>query len=85
MRGAGPAAAGGTGLPSTCHAGQVLNWNRCLITRKWTYPNQSCRRRPARTFHDLVLRLAQENPVWEYRRAYGGATRFVMRCSYRAA
>ena len=50
MRGAGPAVAGGTGLPSTCHAEQVLNWNRRLITRKWTYPNQSCRPPASGTF-----------------------------------
>jgi putative transposase len=51
--------------------GTLLVWHRRLITRKWTYPDQSGRPGTSQAIRDLVLRLAQENPAWGYRRVHG--------------
>jgi hypothetical protein len=55
--------------------GTLLAWHRRLITRKWMYPNQSGRPRTSREIRELVLRVAQENPAWGYRRVHGELTR----------
>jgi hypothetical protein len=51
--------------------GTLSVWHRRLITRKWTYPDQSGRPGTSQAIRDLVLRLAQENPAWGYRRVHG--------------
>jgi hypothetical protein len=49
----------------------LLRWHRDLVPRKWTYPNPSGRPRiPAGTVQ-VVIRLARENPTWDYRRIHG--------------
>jgi putative transposase len=50
----------------------LLRWHRDLVRRRWTYAH----RRPGRPALPagtvaLVLRLAQENPTWGYRRIHG--------------
>ncbi len=52
----------------------LLRWHRELVRRKWA----ACRRRPRRRrrastseLHELILRLARENPGWGFRRIKG--------------
>jgi putative transposase len=50
----------------------LLRWHRDLVRQRWTYPH----RRPGRPAIPsgtaaLVVRLAQENPTWGYRRIHG--------------
>jgi len=50
----------------------ILRWHRQLIARKWT----DARRRPGRPgvrreIHQLISRLAEENPTWGYSRIQG--------------
>src|SRR6266436_1000888 len=42
--------------------GTLLAWHRRLITRRWTYSNQTGRPGTSQEIRALVLRLAQENP-----------------------
>src|SRR3979411_2078501 len=52
--------------------GTLLRWHAHLAQRRWTYR----RRRPGRpptqpSIHELILRMARENPNWGYRRIAG--------------
>jgi putative transposase len=50
----------------------LLRWHRDLVAKRWTYPHGRPGRpaMPAGTIA-LVLRLANENPTWGYRRIHG--------------
>jgi putative transposase len=51
--------------------GTVLRWHRCLVTRKWTYPNQTGRPPVSAEIAALIERLAAENNGWGYKRIQG--------------
>jgi putative transposase len=55
--------------------GTLPAWQRRLNTREWTYPGQPGRPPASQEIRDLVLRLAQENPAWGYRRVHGDLCR----------
>ena len=49
-----------------------LRWHAQLVARRWTYPRRHPGRPPVRQpVRALVLRMAQENPSWGYRRVQG--------------
>jgi transposase InsO family protein len=50
----------------------LLRWHRQLVARRWTY-QQRRPGRPAleRSLRELILRLADENPHWGYKRIVG--------------
>jgi putative transposase len=49
----------------------LLRWHRDLVRRRSTYPHRRGRPPVATEVRALVLRLARENPTWEYRRIHG--------------
>ena len=51
--------------------GTVLRWHRRLVTRKWTYPNQTGRPPVSAKIALLIERLATENRSWGYQRIQG--------------
>jgi putative transposase len=54
----------------------LLRWHRELVRRRWTYEGRRPGRPPlvAQT-HQLILRLAAENPSWGYKRIQGELVR----------
>jgi putative transposase len=47
----------------------LLRWHRQLIARRWTYSHRKPGRPPLeRSLRELILRLADENPRWGYKR-----------------
>ncbi|HUY52615.1 MAG TPA: hypothetical protein VMV92_44085 [Streptosporangiaceae bacterium] len=44
-------------------------------TGEWTYPSQPGRPATSKEIRDVALRLARENPAWEYRRVHGELSR----------
>ena len=50
--------------------GTVLRWHRRLVTRKWTYPNQTGRP-PVSAEIVMLIQLATENRGWGYKRIQG--------------
>jgi putative transposase len=50
----------------------LLRWHRRLIARRWTYSHRPPGRPPLeRSLRDLILRLADENQQWGYKRIVG--------------
>jgi hypothetical protein len=50
----------------------LLRWHRQMIARRWTYSHRMPGRPPLkRSLRELILRLADENPHWGYRRIVG--------------
>jgi putative transposase len=50
----------------------LLRWHRQLIARRWTYSQRTPGRPPfERSLRELILRLADENPHWGYKRIVG--------------
>jgi putative transposase len=59
----------------------VLGWHRRLVRRRWTYAG----RRPGRPafsedIHELVVRVARENPRWGYQRSLVSSPVWACRC-----
>src|SRR5215510_7182225 len=49
----------------------LLRWHRQLIVRKWTYAARPGRRSVFGDIRQLVIRMANDNPRWGYRRLQG--------------
>ena len=62
----------------------LLRWHRELVRRKWAaYLKRPRRVRKSQFERDeLIVRLAQENPRWGYRRIEGELLKLGYRCSY---
>ena len=63
----------------------LLRWHRELVRRRWA----AYRRRPRRQrsalsteLHDLIVKLAEQNPRWGYRRIQGELIKLGHRCSH---
>src|SRR5215471_10544802 len=60
----------------------LLRWHRDLVRRKWAaFHRRTLRQGPARDpeRRALILRLAEENPRWGYRRIQGEALKLGLR------
>jgi putative transposase len=62
----------------------LLRWHARLVARRWTYPHKQPGRPPLeRRMRELVLRLARENPNWDYQRIAGDCADSGSRCRRR--
>ena len=51
--------------------GTLLAWHRRIVKNKWTYPSTTGRPPVPEEIHQLVRRLARQNPRWGHRRIQG--------------
>jgi putative transposase len=50
----------------------LLRWHRQLVARRWTYTHRAPGRPPLESsLRELILRIAEENPHWGYKRIVG--------------
>jgi putative transposase len=50
----------------------LLHWHRQLVARRWTYTHRMPGRPPLeRSLRELIVRFADENPHWGYKRIVG--------------
>jgi putative transposase len=49
----------------------LVGWHRDLVQRRWTCPHRRGRPGVALELRGLVLRPANKNPTWGYRRVHG--------------
>ncbi len=50
----------------------LFRWHRQLVARRWTYSHRRLGRPPLeRSLREVILRLAEENPRWGYKRIVG--------------
>jgi transposase len=53
----------------------ILRWHRRLVAKHWTYPHRRGRPSTLAETRQTILRFAQENPTWGYRRIHGELAR----------
>ena len=74
-------------LPRTLRAhrlvtpGTVLRWHRCLVRKKWTYPNRTGRPPVSAEIVALIDRLAAEDNSWGYQPIQGESLKLGHRVS----
>ena len=53
----------------------ILGWHRRLVANHWTYPHRPGRPSTVTETRATIMRLAQQNPTWGYRRIHGELAR----------